>query len=135
MAVQAVHSMQMAGQEVVWGGEICLRPDESLSPNPHVGIFGATREMHRSGYITNQSAARFFPLAMRSIQASSFNLRSAAKESFTTYGMFDLMRVVEVNHAEWALRDMPQFYNQLLWDGQVMYTSELRPGLPLGYGR
>jgi len=72
---------------------------------------------------------------MRSIQTNSANLRFAAEDSFSTYGMFDLMNVMEVNHAEWALRDMPEYYNQLLWDGEVVYNSELRPSLPLGYGR
>jgi hypothetical protein len=94
-----------------------------LSPSLH----------HR--YITEGSAARYFPLAMRSILTNSANLRFAAEASFSTYGMFDLMNVVEVNHAEWSLRDMPEFYNQLLWDGEVVYNSELRPSLPLGYGR
>ena len=39
---------RLAGREFPWGGEVCLRPEESSSPNPQIGIFGATREMHRS---------------------------------------------------------------------------------------
>jgi len=92
--------LEFAGDAINWGDSVCLYPRHSLSPNPRVGIWGATPSEHRNFYITNATAAHRFPIEMEVLTEYYLQgVLDALSARFTTYGMYDLRKVRAVLQA------------------------------------
>lgn len=87
---------------------MCLSPSDSLSPNPRVGIFGATRDDHRNRYVTDATASRSFAIAMAAMAdyGRSYANQLRVSQSFTSYGMYNL------HEARWGKRRGGKIRNQ-----------------------